>query len=255
MKSKLHKILVLISLNLIFLFTSCKSTEEIQRQEMFNQMAIQLEANNKLTAELVTRVSDLETQVNQITGKVEESQYKNEQLVKENINKITENISTISEKLKNNDKELIQAKQRLKQQNKYIKNINSAISGAATSSKKTSLYDQAMSNYKRGRYKTALKQLATVLKENKVKGNQKARVLHNMGIIHFMNKKYDNSLTYLSRVLTEHGKTGYVKNALFYIGKSFSAQGKTKEANAAFNRVIKKYPSSSQAKQAKKLLK
>jgi len=251
---KMNKAITILTYSICMIaLSSCKSTEEIQRQEMFNQMAIQLEANNRLTAELVSRVSDIETQVNTITGKVEESQYKNEQLVKENVNKISENMSAISEKLKLNDAELSKAKSKLNQQNKYIKKINSTISSAAGSN--ASLYDQAMSNYKRGRYSTAQKQLATVINDKKIKGNKKARALHNLGIIHFMKKRYDNSLSYLSRIITEHGKSAYVKNALLHIGKSFRGQGKTNEANAAFKRILSKYPKSKQAKEAKKLIK
>ena len=101
----------------------------------------------------------------------------------------------------------------------------------------------------------AQKKLATLLEKKMVKGNQKARVLHNLGMVHFMKRRHEKALVYLSRVLTEHGKSPYVKNALFHIGKSLWTMNKPKEANAAFNRLIKKYPKSSQAKKAKKLIK
>lgn len=109
--------------------------------------------------------------------------------------------------------------------------------------------------YNKGRCKQAIPKLKIQTTNKKLKSGSKSKVFHHLGVCEFKTKNYDNSVVYLSKVVTIYPKSYFVRNALYYLGKNFKAQGQKEQAKDAFNEVIKRYPKSKQGGWAKDQLK
>jgi len=111
-----------------------------------------------------------------------------------------------------------------------------------------------MGDYKRGRYKSAKSKLADLYNNKLVSGSRKARVIHNLGMIAYMEKDNGAALTYFSTLFTEMPKSGYNKNGLLFLGKTFKRLGQTEEMKQTLNELITRWPKARQVSEAKKLL-
>ena len=72
---------LLLPLILLFIF-SCKTQEQIRRQQMVDNMAMQMVQNQKLSADTTMRLQNLEQQILETTGKFEEKDHRKEVLIK-----------------------------------------------------------------------------------------------------------------------------------------------------------------------------
>ena len=111
-----------------------------------------------------------------------------------------------------------------------------------------------MGLYRRAKYAQA-KSILLDLVDKKFSETRKARVIHNLGMIAYMDKENDKALAYFSRLFTEFPKTGYNKNGLMFLAKTLQRMKKNEEAKQALNELITRFPKAKQVAQAKKMLK
>jgi TolA-binding protein len=255
----MKSLITLISLAL--LLVSCKTTEDIQREQMIDNLSMQMVQTQKLTAETSIKLQSLEDRINQLTGKLEEADHQQQTVLgdAENNKKLQEErekgFQTTVQSLEAKVTELNAVVEEQKSFiNKVLKSLNK-MAPASKTKKKLSEYQQAMSHYKKGRYKSAKAMLMKMYSGKKYKGGKRARIIHNLGMIAYMDKKYNDALVLYSQLYTEHGKTSYAPNGLLFLAKSFVALDKKAEAKQTLEQLIGDYPKSKKIGEAKKMLK
>ncbi|RLA61423.1 MAG: hypothetical protein DRQ88_12560 [Epsilonproteobacteria bacterium] len=246
---------ILFFLLLIF---SCKTQEQIQREQMVDNMAVQMQQGQKLSAEYTVRLQNLEEKLTQKIGSLEEIQHGHGEKSSKDIELNKTNMSQLRLELKEQKKTLLLISDQMDQQKKYLKKLLSSLNkmaGEKPKKKKKSSYDQAMYLYKKGHYKRAQDALLKLLNNKRIKGNKKARVIHNLGMIAFMDKKYSDAVTLFSRLYTKYPKSPYTPRGLLFLGKSFKKINRQDEAKQVLQELVKNYPKSKYNKKAKQLLK
>lgn len=259
----MKRILALVTL--VLLIQACKTTEELQREQMVDNLSIQMAQNQKLSAEAQIKIQNLEERINNINGTLEETGHKvdttysnqmkeNQQkleLLQKVIDDSTLRERKLSERVGNLEKELAEQKKYIKQVLSVLNKVNSTVED----NKKRSPYQEAFYNFNKGKNKLALPQLESLLESKKIKGKRRARVLNALGMLNYWSRKDDQAIVYLSKLFTEHPKAPYTTNGLIYMAKAFKRKGEKEQAISALEMLIQKYPSSKKISQAKKLLK
>jgi len=257
---KVFKLLILITL---LTLGACKTQEEIQREQIVDNLSIQMVENQKLTADSKVRLQGIEESLGMLTGQFEDTSHDTKQLLLKQIYSLTEKVTLLEEREKNSQntldvtqKRLTSIEDQLITQDKYLKKLLATLSGKVKkkSKKKMSKYDSAMFDYKKGRYKRAKSKLESLEGNKRIKGSKRARVLHNLGMISFI-KKDDNSATaYFGKLFREFEKSNYNANGLLFLSKSLNRLGQKEQAKQTLQELIMRFPKSKKVKEAKKLL-
>ncbi len=252
--------LSLISLLSLLLLIGCKSTEEIRREKLVDAMSIQMNQGQKISADLSIRIQNIEEQLSAFQGSLETSDHQKTQKFQsygERIQALEELVESLNTNINEKDKTLQSIDDRLKKQDQFIKEILSTLksgSKAKKTAKKVSPYQEAMTNYKKGRYKEARPQLENLL-EGKLSNKGKARVMHNLGMIAFMQKRDQDALTYFSKLFTEQPNSLYNANGLIHLAKTFDRLGQKDQAKETLKEMLNRFPKHHRAKIAEDLLK
>lgn len=255
----------LLLLATTFLFSSCKTREDIVREEKremkVENISTQMQDTQRLNVDFTTRLQNLEEKLSDLSGRAEESQHQTEETVNQRIRGLEEKIDLIQASQSIQTESIADLTDKVSAQKKYIsevlgtlKSLSSSKSKRSSKSSKRSSYEVAMGDYKKGRYKSAKSKFLTLLKSNRLDSAQKSRVIHNMGMISYMNKSNDQALSYFSQLFTQYPKSGYNKNGLLFLAKTFKRTGKKEEAKQTLNELLKLWPKARQVKEAKKLL-
>ena len=242
----------------LLLLNSCKTREDIEREKLVDTLNVQVQESQRINTAANEKLQELQEKLSTLTGQLEETEHRQKQTLDERIKNLEEKITLIDEKFQANEKTLAKLQEDFKAQNDYIKNVLKTLNKMAKKpkkKKKLSPYDQAMSYYKRGKYGKAKPELLTLLDSKKLSSDKKKRIIHNLGMIEYVNKKYDQSLVYFSRLFTEYPKSGYNKNGLLHLGKAFQKLGKKEEAKQTLNELISRFPKAKQVAKAKEILK
>lgn len=253
-----NSLIPLLALALIF---GCKTREDIQREKLVDSMSNQMMDSQKLTADFTVRLQNLEERISTITGKVEEGQHETQKTLDTRLIDLESKINLLEETQKSQQMLIGELKTKTDAQAAYLKEVLDNLknlSGGSKSSKgssKRSAYQDAMYDYGKGRYDSAKQKLLLLLNGNKVSGGAKARVIHNLGMIAYMDKENDKALAYFSRLFSEYPKTGYNKNGLLFLAKTFKRMNKNAEAKQTLEELISRFPKAKQVKQAEKMLK
>lgn len=206
-----------------------------------------MQDGQKLQSDFSSRIHALEEQLNKVTGQVEEGDHKTAQKIQEQIKNLEEKISVFETAINTSDEKLANIENKLKEILKTLKKSSRA--------KEKSLYNRAMANYKAKKYKTAKRLLISLLKKKKgLKKAQRARILHNLGMISYTKKENNEAIVYFGRLFTQYPKSSYNKNGLLFTARTFIRQKKKREAKQALNELIGNFPKAKQVKQARKLL-
>lgn len=251
---------ILMSLLGTLLFSGCKTREDIAREKLVNDMNSQIQDSQKLNADFTIRLQNLEDRLSTVTGKVEESTYETQKTLDQRIQSLEEKLKLIEDTQKTQNESMAKLEAQVSEQNSYIKDVLSNLKsitkkgGASSSSSKKSAYREAMDNYSKGRYKAAKTQLLDLLEGNKVKGAQQLRVIHNLGMIAYMDKENEKALAYFSRLFTEAPKSGYNKNGLLFLARTFKRLNKKEEAKQTLQELLNRFPNAKQVKKAKEML-
>jgi TolA-binding protein len=251
-------------LAIILLFTACKTQEQIRREQQINTMSVQMSQNQQLAATTTVQIQNMEERLQKFEGVIDESIHsrdKKQQELEEKIKSLEELVALQTEEIKKANEQYVKVEQRLSTQDQFIQEILKTLKDQAKAAKKKkvvkkrSAYDEAMFNYKKGRYKTARTQLEALFNSKNVKGSKRARVIHNLGMISFMDKRHEDSLTYFSKLFTEFPKSTYNANGLIYLAKTFKIIGQADQAKEALNQMMNAFPKHKRVKIAKDMLK
>ncbi|MFZ9000489.1 MAG: tetratricopeptide repeat protein [Bacteriovoracaceae bacterium] len=256
----------LIVMTLLLIIGGCKTQEQIQREQMVDNLAVQIVEGQKMSADYTVRINDVQDKLNMLQGKIEESGHnkslelegKNKEL-QEKISIIEEQLKLIKEKQENQAKELTEIKVLQEKQNKYLQKVlKSLASKKKVKPKKRDVKDQykdAMNLYRKGKYAASKNILIKLSQNKKVSGKTRAHVLHNLGMIAYMDKDFETAKTLFSKLFTEFPKSTFNKNGLLFLGKSFQKSKQKEQAKQVLEELIKLYPKAKQVKEAKLILK
>ena len=256
-----HGYLPWVLKSLCILLAGCTTQEQIEQQKKITLMSDQMKEGHQITAKVYSRVQELEEKISALSGEMEDYKHSSTKEKEKKLKDLRERVELLENSQKAMKKKMTSIDKQLISQKKYLKEVLrelTKLSGKSfkkSSKKPTSLYNQAIWNYKKGRYKKAEAQFLSLIKNKSVKGNKKARLVHNLGMIRFISKDYKNALIYFSRLYNEHPKAPYNSNGLLYLGKTFQKLQKKQEARQSFQTLVDKYPGSKHAKEARKILK
>lgn len=255
----------ILFLALVLSLVGCKTTEDIRREQMVDNISLQMVQNQQMTAEATVKLNAIEERLGLLTGQVEVQEYQTMQQTQTDLTALKERMDAIETQNRATQSELDRIKAQLTEQKKFMdellktlstltqKKSTSAGAGKSASSS-DSLYEQAMDDYKSGRYAQSRVKLEQLLNANQVKGNQRSRTLHNLGMIAWIEKQDDKAQVYFSKLLTEHADSPQARNGMLFLGKSFHRSKQTNEAKQILEELIKRFPDANQVKEAKALL-
>lgn len=251
---------------IIFLFTlltllSCKTAEQIKREQQVDSLSVQVRQNQTLSAEVTSRIDQIELEVNKVAGKLEEVEHKNREDLREAIRDIKKEVQLTEESNQALREKMKDLEDRLAEQQKYISEVLESLKTLSISLEKKTKEEPAKSttngfeDFKKGRHKDAKIKLMALLDEKNVKAPTKANALLYLGLISFKSKNYEESLTFFSRLFTDYPKSNHNMMGLLYLGRSFHKMGKVDEAKNSFKELIRIYPNSKEAVDAASFLK
>lgn len=257
---------LVILLFLLFPLVGCKTTAEIKREQMVNNLSKQMVQNQRMSADTFVRIDSLEQKIGQLQGMMEEKGHSEKTKRSSDIQEIKASIKVLRDGLNNykgitaeNQTRINVISKQLMEQRDYIdrvlKSLSSLTKGMSKKrSKPSSPYTQAFKDYKRGRYKKARPVFLKLLKSKKLNKSKRLRILHAMGMTEYIEKNYDQSMIYFSKLYSDHPKSTYNKNGLFILGKTFMKLGDKENAIQTFEELIERFPKAGQVKDAKKLI-
>ena len=166
---------------------------------MVDNMALQMVQNQKLSADTTVRIQNLEQKILEVTGSFEEKNHSKDLIITKDIDEIKKKIAIFQELDQNNqsqidnlsnDIEIIKIK--LEENKKFMAKVLETLDklSKTPAPKKVSPYSRAIKLYRSGRYKKARPILEGLLKNRRIRGNKKARVYHNLGMIAYMDKRF-----------------------------------------------------------------
>lgn len=231
---------------------SCKTQEQIEREQKINTMSVQMQQNQKLNADAIAKMQEMQDSVLLVQGQFEEfSNTKGQQIeaVNGKITKLEEQNTALTD-------EVTKLTARIEEQDKYIKEVLALLKKKESKKalKQRSPYDEAMFLYGKGQYAQARPILEDLYKSKKVKGKKAQRVNHNLGMVAYIQKRNDDAVTYFSTLYTSYPKSVYNANGLVYLARTFKRQGQTEQAIITLEEMIKSFPKSRHVATAKKLL-
>lgn len=236
--------------------TSCKTQEQIEREKKINTMSVQMQQSQRLNADAISKMQELENSIAAFQGQMEEYTNGKDQKVTELENKITK----LEEQNTSLTDEVTKLSVKIQEQDKYIQEVIALLKKkdkqrrAKAAAKKRSSYDQAMYLYGKGKYSQARPILEDLYKAGKIKGKRRERINHNLGMVAYIQKRYDDAITYFSTLYTNKPKSAYNANGMVYLARSFDKKGQRDQAVAILQEMIKSFPKSRHAPTAKKLL-
>ena len=236
------------SLFLLLLLCSCKTQEQIRQEQLVQNLDSVVKGQSKVSAETVSRISALEEATAKINGQLEGQNYQIKNTFNQRIEGVEQRIKLLEE-----SQEL--TLDRLKQQDKYLKKLLSTLGGGNKKKKSPPTYQRAMINYQKKYYKSAKKHLLILFEDKSIKGNKRARVLHHLGMIEYLQKDNQKALFYFSKLYNLYPKSDFNKEGLLHLAKTFQRMKKSAEARSALEQLVEQFPRSKEAGKAKELLK
>jgi len=257
----------------IFIFFGCQTAEEVRREKMIEAMHGQLGQSQKLSAEFSNQLEELDKKINKLNGKIEEVDHRNSEDIRKNEEQTQNLLAQNQEKMILLEDQMKQIKEALEEQKNFIEKVTQSLSHLdphlhqkknqkekqtsqtkVTKNSETSSYDEAMSLYKSGKYKTALPLLEALADDKKLSQNNRSKILHAAGYIKYTRKDWDGSLTLFSKIYSDLPKSIMAASSLLFIGKIFQQKGQKNDAKLSFEELISKFPKSRHVKEAKNSL-
>jgi TolA-binding protein len=244
----------------MFLSFSCiKTAEQVQREKRMESMSEQMKDSQGLVADMVSQMKDMQSQLDKLTGRIEEIEHRNKQLDPSDIAKMNENMTLIKTQQETDSAQLTQIQAELKEQRAFIEKVTASLSSpkaspAAQKKSAKSELTHALDLVKSNAYKEARTELEALIDHPELSPGDHNKVLHGLGRVEFYTKSYEKGLVYFSKIFSKYPKSSLAPSSLLFIGRSLEKMGKKDEANEAFKKVIEDYPSTKEARDAKKEL-
>ncbi len=251
----------------------CKTQEQIRREQMLDSVAHQVGQGQKVTAETTTRIQNLESRLAVLSGEFEEVRHESGTVWKDEMKKMYAQLEAMDESNKARDKEIQELKAAMQDQRQYTEKVVASLGqlaneggkknsksegpseGKSASGKKASELDKVMADYQANNFSEARSGMIKLLENKKLKGGDRAKLLHNLGMIEYLEKNYDGALVYFSRLFTEHPGSSLNSSGLLHLGLAFKNLKKTDEAKQTFGELLGRYPKSKHATTARGVLK
>ena len=136
--------------------------------------------------------------------------------------------------------------------NRFKKLVAKELQGSAKSKKKTdspTLYNEAKKNFDKRYYTKALEQYHELISRH-----YKPAYSHFMiGEIYYKRRDYGKAITYYKKSSKLYAKASYMPKLMLHTAISMKKTGDSKHAKAFVQALIQKYPTSKEAKEARKL--
>ncbi len=247
-------------ISIILNFTACKTQEQIQREQIVDRLSLQMVQGQQNSGETLVKVQELEEQLLKLKGEMDENDHSRQQDSNNSIKSLQSRIALLEESQKSTLTSLETTQNALSEQKRFLEKVLKTLGGMnrpkkIKKKKKRSAYDEAMFLYKGRKYTKSKPRLIRLLSNKKIKGNRRARIYHNLGMIEFIKKKNEDSLIYFSKLMTEFPKAKYNANGLLFMSKAFKRLNRKEESKQTLEELLKRYPKAKQAEEAKKILK
>ena len=133
---------------------------------------------------------------------------------------------------------------------KELKSSSRGSSGSLDKMSKAEILKRARRYYDKKNYTKAIEYYKYLLEHN----YKPARSSYILGEMYYYRKDYATAIAYFKESAKRYPKASYMPTLLLHTGVAMKKTGDRKNANKFFNVLIKKYPSSKEAKSAKKYL-
>ncbi len=249
---------------LIFSFYGCKTSEDIAREKRFEEMSVQVVEHQKQLADNNIKTQEIENRLNQIYGQFEELQHEEKQAIMEKEKERLRTLTEVTERLKIMEDKVEDLESKLQAQNDFIGTVTGAlkeIKGGKLESlqkankKNDSLYYSAKKAFDNKKFAEAKDKFTQLLATPNTSAVRMVRAWHALGIINFQDKNYNDAMVFFSKIYAQYPKSSRAPSSLLYIAKSFIATDQKADAKGSLNQVINQYPKTSEAKEARSLLK
>ena len=245
--------------------SSCATEEEIARRKALARVVEEMKSQQKITKNLLLKSMRIEQSLGTVSGKIEENQYKEGLNLEQNVQNLTSEIEKIKNLQQNNAKQILEQKNQLKalegvinEQKTYLDKVLKEIKKVSrvqisrTISLKSALIDYQDKKYPRAKQK--FEKILSAPKKYKLSKKDTPRVLHNLGIIYFIEKDYKNAQSLFSQLFSEYEKSGLNSSGLYHLGLCFKEQNNQELMKQTFTLLKEKFPKSRYTKKAKKFL-
>ena len=241
----------LTSILVLLIAFSCKTHEQIKREKLVDELNVNMKDQSKLSADTSSRLLALEEKLSTVSGNFENQEHKIQTKMSEQLDSLNSRLTLLEESKRLTDKRMKQLDRNIKQVLKILKSMGRKVKPSGKRARK-STYSSAMANYRKGKNKTAKRQLLELFDNKKIKGSKRVRVLHHLGMIEYNNKQYKKALFYLGRLYTNHPKSAYNKSGLLFLGKTFQKLGKKMRPAVLCKNCCKNIPKQSSQMMLKK---
>ena len=246
---------------------ACKTAEEIKRDKMVDSMSLQMVETQKNTVDISAKLAGMERKIALLTGQFEEKGHETNRLLVNELDNLGQQVNMLREKQHTQQMANTQINQDLKTLNaelesqrqilsKILDSIGkiSGVAPKSNSSAANNPYEEAMEDYAKNNHQRAVISLGELYKSKKYKGNQLARILHNLGMSCFQTQKYPDAIIYFSKLYTDHPNFKFNNNGLFHLALSFHKQGEKEKAIATLEQMIQAFPDYHRNSQAQELI-
>lgn len=267
--------IIILIIVVTLIISGCTTDEDIKRQQMLDNLATQMVQNQKMTAEQMIRLQNVEERMGILRGSMEDAGHTRQQVVEKRINELKDALSNLQTDQAEAQKKILLIETNATQQKRYLDKllatltqINSKIESSGSkrsrstrskkkgrSGQKQTPFQKALRDYRNAKYARAKSQFLDLINDKKIKGNQRARLIHNLGMSEYMLGNCDKAIVYYSKLFTQFPDAPFNPNGLLFLGKCFNKLDRQEEAKQSYDELIKRYPKAKQAKEATKLLK
>ena len=249
------------TLLLFLLLASCKTAEEIRREQLVDTMSVQVGHLQKQSSHNTFQIQEHEDRLNQIYGQLEETQHEGKQKILEKEKERIKSLEELTTRLTAIEKKLMSLEAQNTKQSSFIKEATKQLqlrlkkSSRKKKNREKTKLNQAMKMFKQKKDKKAQGLLLQLLGRKKLKPARWVKSHHTLGLIHYRRKRYEQAMVHMSKVYTRYPKSSKAPGSLLIISKSFLKTGQKLEAKGSVEQLIKQYPKSKEAKEGQKLLK
>lgn len=257
---------------ILIVFTSCKTQEDIRREQAVQNLNSEIQETKKTAANGNSRFQAIEEQIQRMTGQVEEANHSRAQSIKDN-QQLAERINALEEANKKSVEYLKALTEKVNNQSGYIEEVIASLAKlsekpAASSSKKKTIkpdsvsiddentpatFSNGLKAFRAKKYdesKTIFMEVADNKKNSK---KNREGATHYLGMIELKAKNYDVAKVHFSKVFSDNPNSTFAPMALLNLGKTFIATKSKEEANMTFDELISRFPKSKEASEASKI--
>lgn len=225
----MSKIFVLF---LLVLTTGCLKTMEQIKQEKdgtsSSASVSSIDPNQQKLADLNVTVQELEAKINALNGRIEELEIAQKTSITNPTNPVATTDIKKVDTVEHPEKVVIASDIKEKK--------------AETDREKLLL---AQEYFEKKEFNNAQYYYEQIIDSKDLSLVEKNYIHHDLGIIHYNNAQYENSLILLSKVYTKWPNSSKAPNALLYIARCFHKLKRKTDAKDAYNEFLKLYPKSS----------